>query len=160
MAVFNADLTPYEAQNNYAPLPPGEYPVEIVDSELKRSKAGNLMARFTFSVFGTSYAGRKLWDQFVIGNEVAMRRLKSLATACGHRNPNFIGDTEELHGLRCVVRVKTEEQEGYEPRNVITNFKTNGEKEKQQPQTKTPAPEVIADQQHQQKKPQYPWQKA
>jgi hypothetical protein len=48
-----------------------------------------------------------------------------MAIACGHKNPNFIADTEELHGLQCMVKLKieTDETGKYEPKNAISAFK-------------------------------------
>lgn len=123
MATLNLDLSNYEAQDDFTPIPPGTYTVEVTDSDVTYSKAGNPMASITFEVLGPSHAGRKLWDHFVLNNDVALRRLKGLAEAAGHRNPNYIRDTEELHGLRCTVKVTIEEQEGYQPRNRITSYK-------------------------------------
>jgi len=123
MARLNLDLSDYDAMDDFGPVPPGDYVVTVVNSEVTHSKAGNLMAILTFEVAGPTHAGRKLWDYYVLNNDVAMRRLKSLAQAGGHPNPNFIRDTEELHGLQCIVRVTVEEQEGYSPKNKIVAFK-------------------------------------
>ena len=142
MALLNADLSKYEQQDNYTPIPPGEYTVRVIDSEVRESKAGNPMARFTFEVMGPTHSGRKLWDQFVLNNEVALRRLKTLASVAGHRNPNFIRDTEELHGLTCMVKVAIEEQEGYEPKNIIKSFKAA--ENKPAAANGVPAPHVAA----------------
>lgn len=131
MAQLNANLQNYETfDDDYGtPIPEGEYEVTILDSEVKVSNNNNPMASFTFEVTGPSHAGRRLWDRFVLNNDIANRRLKTLATVSGHRNPNFIADTEELHGLRCKVRVEIEKQEGYAPKNVIKSYKAlNGSK--------------------------------
>jgi hypothetical protein len=124
MARVDLDLSSYDAQgSDYEPIPPGEYTIRVLDSEVTHSKAGNPMAIFTYEVLGPTHAGRKLWDYFVLNNEVALKRFKGLAEAVGYPNPNFIRDTEDLHGLQCSVRVSIEEQEGYSPKNKITSYK-------------------------------------
>jgi len=164
MALLNANLEGFQEQDDFSPVPPGEYLVTIVDSEVKSAKSsGNPMAVFTFEILGPTCRNRKLWDRFVLGNEVAMSRLKGLAKAVGHRNPNFIRDTEELHGLRCLVRVKIEEQDGYDPKNVVTSFKpleSGGQTQQGAPaatnQTCAPPPPTAAGASPQARKP-FPW---
>lgn len=138
MAQINANLQNYEEYSDLTPVPPGEYVVRVTDSVAKEAKSsGNLMAEFTLEILGPTHAGRRLWDRFVMTNDVALRRLKTFAKAAGHKNPNYIRDTEEFHGLRVLVKVKVEEKEGYEPKNVISSYKpVNGtSKEPEPPQT-------------------------
>lgn len=123
MAQINVDLKDYQEYDDFTPIPPGEYVVHVVDSEVKQSKSGNWMAAFTFEILGPNHVGRKLWDNFVLSNEVALRRLKSMAVATKHPNPNYLRDTEELHGRKCIVRVDIREEEGYQPQNRIKAFK-------------------------------------
>jgi hypothetical protein len=152
MATLNANLEGYQEQDDFSPVPPGEYLVKVVDSAVREAKtSSNRLAEFVFEIQGPEYRNRRIWDRYVLGNDVAMSRLKTLAKCIGHRNPNFIRDTEELHGGMCRVRVKIEEQSGYDPKNVITSFKPANP----QPPPSVP-PEVAS--QAQQKKP-YPWEK-
>ena len=122
MAQVNANLQDYKTQDGFDPLPPGWYPARIIDSEIKEGSKGNYI-RWTFEPIG--FPGR-IWDTMSLGNEVSMQRLKTLATCAGHRNPNFIADTEELHGLTCMIRLKIQKDEGYDPKNAITAFKPMG----------------------------------
>lgn len=121
MAQLNANLSKYEVQEDIKPLPPGEYTAKIVDSELKQGPSGSYI-RWTFQVIG--YPNR-IWDTMSLGNEISLKRLKTLATVSGHPNPNFIADTEEMHGLECVIKIRVEEDPTgkYDPKNVITAFK-------------------------------------
>lgn len=159
MARINADLSGYDTCDDFAPVPPGEYVVKVDSTEVKVSKAGNEMVSVMFEILGPTHAGRKLFDQFVLKNEVAMKRLKSLATAAGHRNPNWISDSDELHGLECIVKVKVDDQEntGYEPKNVISSFKPLNRDGAQQPPASSPAGQAGVPAQA--KKAAYPWQK-
>lgn len=160
MGTLNLDLSNIEAMDDFSPVPPGEYVVTVADSEVTHSKAGNLMATLTYEILGPTHAGRRIWDHYVIKNEVAMKRLKSMAQAAGHRNPNFIRDTEELHGLRCIVRVTVEEQDGYAPKNKITAFKPL-EKQAATPPPASPAVSPTPPpQQRQQRKSVPPWETA
>jgi hypothetical protein len=125
MARIDANLEHYEEQTDFSPIPPGEYLVVVSDSAVRESKNGNMMAEFVFTVqTPAEYRNRRIWDRFVLGNDVAMSRLKTLAKVVGHKNPNFIRDTEELHGGVFVAKVKIDEKAGYDPKNVVTSFKS------------------------------------
>jgi len=116
MAQINQDLTNYDS--SFEPLPAGEYVATIEDSEIKESKTGNQYILWTFRV-----QNRKIWEIMVIGQQIAMERLKNLAISCGHKNPNYIEDTEELHGLQCIVKLKIEKSDEYDDKNKISYFK-------------------------------------
>lgn len=122
-AQVNANLQSVKTQEGFDPLPPGWYPARIIDSEIKEGPKGSYI-RWTFEVIGFP---NRVWDQMSLGNDVSMQRLKTLATCAGHRNPNFIADTEELHGLTCMVRLKIQKDEGYDPKNQISAFKPIGD---------------------------------
>lgn len=130
MAIINANLSNVKASGNFEPLPPGEYQVKIVDSDVVTTKSGKPMLKVEMTVedngasgFSAHLIGRKIWEQFVLENEIARSRLKGMASAAGHPHPDMIRDSEELHGLRLGIRVKIENDEQFGPRNKITTFK-------------------------------------
>jgi len=119
MAQLNADLSNYDTQEGFDVLEPGWYEAVVSDSEIKDGKNGSYI-QWTWEVVGKP---NRLWDYMSLGNEVAMQRLKTMAACCGHSNSNFLADTEELHGKKCLLRLKIQKDEGYEPKNKITSFK-------------------------------------
>ena len=121
MAQISVDLTQYETQDAFELLNPGWYSAEIVDSEIREGKKGPYI-NWTFQIIGKP---NRIWTITSLGNEISMKILKTLATCCGHRNPNYIADTEELHGKRCQIKVKikTDEDGTYEPKNEISGYK-------------------------------------
>ena len=156
MAELNVNLSNYDAREGFDPLPPGWYEAEIIDSEIRHGAKGAYI-NWTFAVVGKP---NRIWDVMSLGNEISLQRLKTLATCCGHPNPNYISDTEELHGLKCQIRLKIEHDDTgqYEPKNKVTAFKpTNG---KQQPSSPTvinpPNPSAPAPAEPAQK-PKMPW---
>ncbi len=124
MAVLNANLDNYTEQEAFEVLPAGWYEAEVVDSEIKEGSAGPYI-NWTFAIIGKP---NKIWDVMSLGNDISMKRLKTLAVCAGHPNPNFISDTEELHGKRCKVRLKIETDDSgkYDPKNKISAFKPLG----------------------------------
>lgn len=121
MARLNANLANYESQDGFDCLPPGWYQATVIDSEIKDGPKGPYI-NWTWQIEGKS---NRVWDVMSLANDVSMQRLKTMATCCGHKNPNYIADTEELHGMRCNIRLKVEsDPDGrYENKNKITAFK-------------------------------------
>ena len=103
MALLNIDLSGYDPDDcGFAPIPPGDYEVMIVNSRIKEG----LAAEFEFVVLGPVCRGVKLRDSFTFGEDPSMCKMKTMAVAARCPNPDFIGDSEELHGLRCRARVE------------------------------------------------------
>jgi hypothetical protein len=93
----------------------------VADSEIKEGPKGSYIS-WTWEILGKP---NKVYDCMSLGNEISMKRLKTMAYSCGHPNPNFIADTEELHGKTCMIKLKIEKDESgqYEPKNKICGFK-------------------------------------
>ncbi len=152
MAVLNLDLTGYDpVEPSPGEIPPGDYEVLIVDSRLRHSLGAKRVApeakgwsgskqsageppggptpgpiksaEFEFVVLGPVLRGARLRDDFNFSESGSMCRMKTLAVAARCPNPDFIGNTEELHGLRCRVRVERIYGIGpYGCRNVISGY--------------------------------------
>lgn len=123
MANLDLNLEGYEAQtSDFSPIPAGSYICQITDSEAYYSKAGRPNLKVTLAVADGDYIGRKLWCNFCLDAEVGLKILKSLAVAARHPNPNFLRDSEELHGLYVKARVVISKQEGYADKNDVKGF--------------------------------------
>lgn len=112
MANINGLYNPEaEAQQDFAPLPTGEYLVQIVDSDLKPTKnnAGHYL-ELTLEVMDGPHKGRKAWDRLNLDNpnaqavEIANRTFSSIREATGVTNPR---DSQELHYKPIVIRVES-----------------------------------------------------
>ena len=124
MAILKVDLSQTKEQPSFDPVPPGDYLVQITDSSVVTTRKGDPMLKIIATICdGKAFNGRKIFDNFLIGHPVAMSRLKALAIAANHPHPDFINDSEELHGLRMIIRVKIKTEDGYPPQNKITSFK-------------------------------------
>jgi len=119
MTQVNQDLSSYSEQIGFDCLAAGWYSAKVIDSEIKEGPKGPYI-NWTFEITGHP---NRVWDVMSLSSDVSMQRLKTLAKCAGHRNPNFIADTEELHGLSCMVRLKIERSEEYDDKNRITAFK-------------------------------------
>lgn len=80
----NIDLR--DAKDPFAAIDDGTYTLECVDAELGKSKAGDMMAKFTFQVIGDSdVAGHQLFENAVLegkGGKFGIWRLTKLCNAC------------------------------------------------------------------------------
>ncbi len=113
------------------PMPSGDYEVVIVDSRLRRApdrcakpaRASLAAVEFEFAVLGPVCRGARLRDSFCLFEEASLRRMKSMVLASRCPIPDFVCDTEELHGLRCRVRVESRGGlRSSECRNVISGY--------------------------------------
>lgn len=103
-------------------LPPDTYQVMITDTREKETSKGGTMLIVDYEVLLGPHQGSPLqsWHNVVNDSEKAMEMAeRELATICRAVGREAIGDTEELHGQRLVVRVGIKQDEGYEPKNVI-----------------------------------------
>lgn len=99
-----------EAQQDFSPLPTGEYMAQIVDSDLKPTKnnAGHYL-ELTLEVMEGPYKGRKHWDRLNLDNpnaqavEIANRTFSSIREATGVTNPR---DSQDLHYKPMVIRIE------------------------------------------------------
>lgn len=123
MALLDLNLEGYEAQtSDFSPLPAGSYVCQISNTESYYSKAQRPNLKVTLTVQDGDYAGRKIWTNFCLDAEVGLKILKSMAVAARHPNPNFLRDSEELHGLYVKARVTISKQEGYADKNDVKGF--------------------------------------
>lgn len=113
----------------FKPIPAGEYPVQIVKSDLVpvKDKPASKFIKFEFSIIDGEYKGSKIWQQLNIINsnkvtsEIAN---KELATICRAVGKTVIHDTDELHGIPLLMTVKIIPAKGDWPaKNGPTGYK-------------------------------------
>ena len=111
---FNADEVEV-VDDDFSPLPPGNYPVIVESSEFKETRAGNgKFLLLQLMVIDGKGKNRKLFDRLNLENpnpqavEIAKKQLASLCRAMGKQK---IADSSELHDNPVVARVEI--QKGY-----------------------------------------------
>lgn len=130
MVKFNNtfDSSTVEPREDFEPLPAGNYNVQIVESEMKPTKAGDgQYLQLTLEVIDGPHTARKLWDRLNLINpnqtavEIATRTLSAISRACGVQ---MVSDSEQLHYKPMSVRVKLKPARGeYEATNEIGGYK-------------------------------------
>lgn len=126
---YTAD--PDNVQGDYTPIPPGEYLVHIIDSDMKATKAGTgNYLQLEMEVLDGQHSGRKLFDRLNIDNpnqeavDIAQRTLNAICVAVGKMS---ISDSAELHNVPMIAVVKVDPAKGeYGPSNSIRTYKPAG----------------------------------
>ncbi len=154
MAQLQFNATNIEPQSSFEPLPTGDYPVIIKDSEMKPTKNGlGSYLELTLEVIDGNAKGRLVWDRLNLENqnhvavEIAQKQLSAICHAIGKLN---IADSSELHNIPLVAKVAYREaKDGYEPSNDVKSYKAYGNaKQPVQPQHSADvSPQVMAAQQ-------------
>lgn len=111
----------------FEPLPAGWYTAQIVDSELKESKAGMTGLNLQFEIIGPTHAGRKIFNWFNLYHEkatvkeIAERQFSTLCRACGLGG--VVDDTDHLHGRPLQIRLTVSKSEQYGDGNDVKGYK-------------------------------------
>jgi|GEM_PF-1444456 len=111
MSQLDLPLDSYDVFDDFSLLPPGEYPATIIASEIRESRAGDRSLSLTYRIDDGRYHGRRVFDDLRLWHsnqtvrEIAARALKTIATVSGHPNPNYIGNSEELHGRQLILKL-------------------------------------------------------
>jgi hypothetical protein len=102
-------------------LPPGRYAAQIVNSEMRPTRAGNGQYLWLeLDVIEGSHQGRKLWDQLNLVNpnpqtvEIAQRTLSAICHAVGQMQ---VSDSEALHfrPLQVTIAVEADSRDKHLP---------------------------------------------
>ena len=107
------DLTAVETQSGNVVVPTGTYPMEIVGVEPKEtSKKTGWMLEVSYKITAGDHAGKTIKERLNVQNQsadatrIGLSQLKTILTAGKHANPNYIGDTNEMIGLKLNLYVE------------------------------------------------------
>ncbi len=104
---------------DFAPIPPGEYPMMVTGSEMRKTAKGDDMYVMEYTVIDGQYAGRKVFEYLNLYNQNEMARKiarSSLASLCEAVGVPSINDTAELHDktFGALLKVETSTRDGKE----------------------------------------------
>jgi len=127
MAQLNFNANEVES-SDFEPIPAGDYTCQIVQSEMKETKAGTgQYLELRIQVLDEPYTGRLVFERLNLINpndtavKIANRTLADICTAVGVMEPE---DSEELHGIEFTASVKVEEARGdFPPSNSVKKYK-------------------------------------
>jgi hypothetical protein len=118
------DATTVEPNKPFEPVPPGQFPAQIVNSEMRLTKDGRGQYLWMeIDILDGPYAGRKLFDRLNLINtnpttvEIAQRTLSAICHAVGKMQ---VDDSEQLHLIPLLVDVKVQPpKNGYDASNTL-----------------------------------------
>jgi hypothetical protein len=114
-----------EDDRNFEPIPPGNYAMQVIDSEIKDTKTGTgQQLVLTLEVTDGPMTHRRIWDRLNIRNQnadaqrIAQRALADLCLAVGIAS---LHNSEDLHFKPFVGRVtiKADKSGQYGPQNAV-----------------------------------------
>ena len=99
-----------DMNTGFDPMPAGEYLAQVIESEvLTTSKKNGKYIKLKFAILKGEFKGRFIWSNLNIVNtnpvtvEIAQKELATLCRACGKA---VIQDTQELHGIPILMKIK------------------------------------------------------
>lgn len=149
MAQLNWQADPNNVAGEYEVIPAGEYLAEITASEMAENSARNgHYLKLELTILDGDQAGRKVFDRLNLDNpnrtavEVAERTLNAICVAVGKM---AVQQSEELHGIPMVIKVKVEpprtrDGKEYGASNAIGAYKPRGGSVTSFGSTPSPAP--------------------
>jgi len=114
MPELNFDATQVDPAGSFEPIPKGDYPAIMIESEFKDTKAGDgQYLQVVWEIMSGEHKGRRLFDRLNLHNKnetavkIAQGSLSAICHAVGVLHPKM---SEELHGKPCLVKVIIEER--------------------------------------------------
>ena len=127
---FNPNDVP-EDDRSFDPIPPGDYLMQVIESEIKPTKSGSgEQLILTLEVIDGPMTNRRVWDRMNIRNQnpeaqrIAQRALADLCLAIGVAS---LTNTEQLHFKPFTGRlsIKKDKTGQYDPQNSV-RYKPRG----------------------------------
>ena len=125
------DLSAVRAFGVSTVLPAGNYNAKCISTEMKETKKGGHMVIAKFSVINGDYAGCEIEDNYHVVNDseaavrIGLSKIKAILEFGGHKNPNMIKDTDEMHGLTVGIVVSQNEESFVNEKGETVNFTKN-----------------------------------
>lgn len=122
------DATTVDTTDNFDVLPAGDYKVQIVQSELRVTKAGTgQYIWLELDVLDGQFTGRKIWDNVNIINpnqqaqQIGEKILAQICQACGITQAT---DSEQFHFKPMIAKVKVQPAKGdYDASNQVKAYR-------------------------------------
>lgn len=127
---YDINTLPSGNTGDFSPLPPGWYTAAITQADLRPTKDGTgQYVAVRYDITGPTHQGRVVYANLNIKNknpkaeEIARQQLGDIMRAIGMTQ---VRDTDELLGAQLQIKLKIREQEGYEPSNDVSGWKSIG----------------------------------
>jgi len=116
MATLNFKASEVPEDEGFAIIPAGEYAAQIIQSEMKETKAGTGMyLELRIQLLDEPYTGRLVFERLNLVNpnetavKIAQRTLADICEACGL---DEVEESEELHGIEMKIKLVVDPPKG------------------------------------------------
>ena len=124
MAELNYAIDHEDAnENQFDPIPAGEYIAIIEDSDYVENKKGTgMMLKLTYQIIDGPMKGKKLFENLNLEHpnvqavQIARRTLNAIGIACG---VSHVADSAQLHNIPMKLDVRMKDSEEYGMQNII-----------------------------------------
>lgn len=130
MSNINFDARKVDPQAPFAPLPAGEYIVQVVISEVKSNRAGTgQYLALQLEVLDGEFKNRRLFCNITLSHtnstaqQIGQSQLSALCHAVGVMQ---LTNTSQLHGIPVKAHVKIRTSDQYGEQNDVTGFEAAG----------------------------------
>jgi len=126
MTQMNLDLSKASVASAFTTVPSGIYSAKVISATPKETAKKGFYLEIGFKILDGDHAGKVVADRLNIVNanpdtqSWALNNLKTILTAGGHKNPNFLKDTDELLGLEIKASIEASQGE-YDGKTVTNN---------------------------------------
>lgn len=129
MATINFNAANVKPQDDFSPIPAGQYIAQVTESEIKPTKNGTgQMLTLRWAILDGACKGRLVFDRINIANqnpqaeEIGQRQLSGLCHAIGVLQ---LADTSQLHGkpLTITVSIRKDASGQYGDSNEVKSYK-------------------------------------
>ena len=108
------DANEVAPNEDFSPIPAGEYLSMLIDSEMKETKKGDgEYLELTWEILDGDYKSRRLWDRLNLKNpnEKAVKIARgTLSAICHATNVMRPKDSSEFNGIPVLIKVVVEER--------------------------------------------------
>lgn len=117
MAELNFNGAGQEAMDDFSVVPADTYNVQIIKSEVVKTKAGDgTLLKTQYKIIDGKFKGRIIFGQYNLTNpnpqavEISKKQMKTLCDAVG--KPDGVKDSVELHNIPLQIKVSVKPAQG------------------------------------------------
>lgn len=122
------DATTVDPSGVFDPVPAGDYPAVMVDSEWRHTRTGGRYLNLTWRLDGGEHDGRLVWQMLNLDNpnpkavEIAQKELSAISHATGKM---AVSNSEEFYHIPVSLRVGVKTDD-YGTKNVVKGVRALG----------------------------------
>ena len=130
MAQMSFNAAEVEPQSTFDALPAGWYVAQVIESDMKDTKAGTgQYLQLTWEILDGACAGRRVWDRLNISNpnaEAERIGRQQLSQLCHSVGVLQLQDSQQLHGKPARIKLAIRKDPAYGDSNDVKGYEPAG----------------------------------